>query len=313
MNDLQSLHAALSQDDPSQDVADRSRHRLQNRIAGGPASSHRRTRWLAVGTGLTVTAAAAAVAISVLPGSPPAGGNNPPVSTDNAAPTKTVTAQQVLLAAATAAEKAPEGAGDYWHVKVTITRADGTVDPADTWDYWTGLDGRTWWGGLKSQNKAWPTIEEPQSHPFDMYGVGLTVEQLSTLPTDPEALKTWILEAIRNGDARSSAGPLRDNPEFLAQAQFDSLFMLVSTLPASPEVRAAAFRAIATYPDVQSLGEVQGGQGLLLPGGQRFVVDTATGQVTGASRFVTPEGGIYSVPEPDSAEITTEWTDTLPR
>jgi hypothetical protein len=311
MNDLQSLHAALTQDDPSQDVADRSRHRLQNRIAGGPVA-HRRTRWLAVGTGLTVTAAAAAVAISVLPGSPPAG-NNPPVSTDNAAPTKTVTAQQVLLAAATAAEKAPVGSGDYWHVKVTITRTDGTVGPADTWDYWTGLDGRMWWGHLKTQHKASPTIAEPRPHPFDMYGVGLTVEQLRTLPTDPEALKTWIIEAIRNGDARSSAGPLRDNPELLAQAQFDSLFMLVSTLPAAPEVRAAAFRAIATYPDVQSLGPVPGGEGLLLPGGQRFVVDTATGQVTGASRFVTPEGGIYSVPEADgSARITAEWTDTLP-
>lgn len=312
MNDLQSLHAALAQDDPSQDVIDHSRHRLQNRINGGPGP-RRQTRWLAVGSGFTVTVAAAAVAFSVLPaGSPPASNNNPPASTDKAAPTKTVTAQQVLLAAATAAEQAPASSGDYWHVKVTIVRADGTVNPADTWDYWTGLDGRTWAGGLKTENKAWPMIEEPQSHPFDLFGAHLTLEQLHALPTDPEALKTWLLEAIRSGDARTSAGPLRDNPEFLAQAQFDSLFMLVSTLPATPEVRAAAFRAIATYPDVQSLGAVPGGQGLRLPEGGRFVVDTDTGQVTGASRFVTPEGAVYGVPEPDSATLSAEWTDTLP-
>ncbi|HEX6360209.1 CU044_5270 family protein [Actinophytocola sp.] len=311
MNDLQSLHAALAEPDPCQDVIDHSRHRLQNRINGGPGP-RRHTRWLAVGTGITVTAAAAAVAIAVLPGGQPAGTDNPTVSADNAAPTKTVTAQQVLLAAATAAAKAPEGSGEYWHVKVTIVRADGPVDPADTWDYWTGRDGRTWFGGLKTDGKAMPGIGEPRQYPFDMYGAGLTLEQLRALPTEPEALKTWIIEAIRNGDGRSSAGPLRDTPELLAEAQFDSLFMLVSTLPAPPEVRAAAFRAIATFPDVQSLGEVPGGQGLLLPGGQRFVVDTATGQVTGASRFVTPEGAIYSVDETGSAEITTEWTDTLP-
>jgi hypothetical protein len=89
--------------------------------------------------------------------------------------------------------------------------------------------------------------------------------------------------------------------------------MLVSTLPSPPEVRAAAFRALATYPDVQSLGEVPGGQGLLLPGDKRFVVDMATGQVTGASSFVTPDGGTYTVADPDSAKITTEWTDTLPQ
>jgi hypothetical protein len=189
MNDLQSLHAALAQDDPSQDVTDRSRHRLQNRINGGPAS-RTRTRWLAVGTGLTVTAAAAAVAITVLPADSQSGDDNPPVSTDNAAPTKTVTAQQVLLAAATAAEQTPEGSGTYWHVNVTITRADGTVDPADTWDYWTALDGRTWSGGLKTDGKALPSVETRQ-HPFDLYGAGLTLEQLRNLPTDPEALKTW--------------------------------------------------------------------------------------------------------------------------
>jgi hypothetical protein len=305
MNDLQSLHAALAQDDPSQDVADRSRHRLQNRIAGGPGP-RRRTNWLAVGTGVTAAAAAAAVAISVLPGSPPAG--NPSANTGDAAPTRTVTAQQVLLAAATAAEQTTEGSGDYWNVHVNSSNGDGTTD---VWDYWTGMDGQTWYADRKSDGKALP-LGDQAPKPFDLFGVGLTLEELRALPTDPEALKTWVHDTIANGPASSSAGPLRDTPKLLAQAQFDSLLMLVSTLPAPPEVRAAAFRALATYPDVQSLGDVPGGQGLVLPGGERFVVDSSTGQVTRTSSLAM-NGATYSVPEPGSIEVITGWTDTLPR
>jgi hypothetical protein len=84
----------------------------------------------------------------------------------------------------------------------------------------------------------------------------------------------------------------------------------VSTLPAPPAVRAAAFRAIATYPGVRVLGAVPGGQGLLLPGEVRLVVDPATGRVNGTSRYVA--GGQYTVAAPDTAKIVAEWTDVLP-
>ena len=43
MNDLQTLRAALTPDEPDQDVVDRSRHRLQNRIHGGRSSSSHAT------------------------------------------------------------------------------------------------------------------------------------------------------------------------------------------------------------------------------------------------------------------------------
>jgi hypothetical protein len=304
MNDLQSLHAALAQDDPSQDVVDRSRHRLQNRITGGGPDLRRRTRWLAVGIGFTATAAAAAVAIAVLP----TGNAGHP---DNGAQPRTGTGQEVLLAAATAAERAPETSGQYWHVKVTTSGPDRETD---TWHYYTGLDGRTWFAGAKTGGKAVESVASRQSQtPFDLFGAHLTLEQLRALPTDPAALKAWLRDAIANGDGRSSAGPLRDTPELFEQAQFDSLISLVSTLPAPPRVRAAAFRALASYPGVRSLGDVPGGQGLLLPGDQRFVVDTATGRVTGASMFVTPDGGIAGVDKPGSAALTAEWTNTLPQ
>ncbi|MER6790344.1 hypothetical protein ABT262_00270, partial [Amycolatopsis mediterranei] len=67
MNDLQTLRAALVPGDPAQDVVDRSRHRLQNRMLTGP---RRRVRPLALGAGLVTTAAAAAVVVATLPGAP---------------------------------------------------------------------------------------------------------------------------------------------------------------------------------------------------------------------------------------------------
>jgi len=302
MNDLRTLHAALDQDDPPQDVVDRSRRRLQNRITGGAASG-KRTRWLVVGTGLTVAAAAAAVAISVVPGAP---ADSPQKQASTGASTKTVTGQEILLAAATAAEQTPEGSGAYWHVKVT---EEGEGRSAYGWESWTKPTGETWIRSAKSSGQVTQVATEP--NPFSLYGATLTLDGLRDLPTDPAALAAWLTEAIKNGDGRTSGGPFRDNPEMLEQATFDSLVSLVSTVPAPPAVRAAAFRAIAAYPGVKPLGAVPGGQGLLLPGDQRLVVDPATGLVNKTSTYVI-DGGVYSIPEPGSASITAEWTDTLP-
>lgn len=304
MNDLQTLHAALTGDEPSQDVVDRSRHRLQNRINGGRRAFPKRTAWLAVGTGLTVAVAAAAVAISVVPS-----GSSPDTSTSSQATTKTktVTGQEILLAAATAAEQAPDSSGTYWHLKVTYQRGGHTEDGYETW---TKPNGETWSRSAKSGGKV-VSLALVNSHPFDLFGAGMTLEQLRALPTDPAALQAWIAEAITNGAGRTSAGPLKDVPELFEQAKFDSLVSLVSTLPAPPEVRAAAFRALAAYPGVKNLGPVSGGQALELPSGKRFVVDPATGQLTGTSTYVL-DGGTVTMADGDSATITGEWTDTLP-
>lgn len=307
MNDLQTLHAALAKDDPAQDVVDRSRHRLQNRINGGPASG-KRARWLVVGTGLTVAAAAAAVAVSVVPGAP---ADSPPKQASTgtkqgSTTTKTVTGQDILLAAATAAEQTPDGTGTYWHVTVT---EEGTGQSASGWESWTTATGETWIRSAKSHGQVTRIAADP--NPFSLFGADLTLDALRDLPTEPAALQAWLTDAIKNGDGRSSAGPFRDNPDLLKRATFDSLLSLVSTVPAPPAVRAAAFRAIAAYPEVKNLGAVPGGQGLLLPGDERLVVDPATGRVNKTSTYVI-DGGEYSIPEPGSASITAEWTDTLP-
>ncbi|MFC3454396.1 CU044_5270 family protein [Amycolatopsis speibonae] len=290
MNDLQTLRAALAPDEPSREVVDRSRHRLQNRIHGGRAS-RRRTGWLVTGAAIA-TAAAAAVAIAAMPAAPV-----------DAPPVRTVSGQEILLAAATAAERSPEGSGTYWHVKV-----DGAA-ASSGYEYWIKPDGQSWMRGVKTGGKVTP-MKKPSAAPFSMAAVDLTLEQLRALPTDPVALKAWIAEALKRSDARTSAGPLTASDR--EKAAFQALISLVSTLPAKPEVRATAFRMIAGYPGVQNLGTVPGGQGLLLPEGERLVVDPETGRVNGTSVFITLDGAVYKVADPAGARVDAEWTKTLP-
>ncbi|WP_020642652.1 CU044_5270 family protein [Amycolatopsis balhimycina] len=290
MNDLQTLRAALIPAEPAQDVVDRSRHRLQNRMLAVP---RRRVRPLAIGAGLVAAAAAAAVVVATLPGAPA-----PAPQPQAVAPV--VTGQQVLLAAATVAERAPAGTGTYWHVR---TKVDNSA-----WEYWTKADGKVWFRGEKSQGRVVP-LALPM--PFRLVAADVTLDQLLALPTEPTTLRDWIANALEHSDARTSAGPLTASDREVALLQ--SLVSLVSTLPAPPAVRAAAFRAIAAYPGVRALGAVPGGQGLLLPGDDRLVVDPATGRVNGTSVLVTGDGAMMHGAEPGSITVSAEWTDRLPK
>lgn len=305
-DDLQTLRAALLPDEPADDVIDGSRHRLQNRING--LATRRRNRWLAVGSGLTVTAAAAAVVISVVPGAPVEGPAKPP---HTSAPAKPLTGQQVLLAAATVTEREPDETGTYWYVKETTEHPD-LPEGADVYETWTRPDGVQWWRGLKSSGQL---VKDPVRirNPFSLPGAELTLDRLRALPADPKKLKAAIVSAIRHGDIRNSAGPIANQPKAVANFTLYSFMSLVSTLPAPPAVRAAAFRAIAEYPGVRGLGPVPGGQGLLLPEGVRLVVDPETGRVNGTSVIVSMDGAEhYPGDENGSISITAGWTDALP-
>jgi hypothetical protein len=289
MNDLQTLRAALTSDEPTQDVVDRSRHRLQNRMLGVP---RRRVRPFALGAGLVAAAAAAAVVVATLPGTP---AQAPPQAV---APV--VTGQEVLLAAATVAAKAPSDTGTYWHVT--------TKTGQDQYEYWTTADGHQWIRGAKSGGRV-QRLDSPI--PYRLAAVDVTLDQIRALPTEPTALRDWIADVLAHSEAKTSAGPLtaRDRE----QALLRSLVSLVSALPAPPAVRAAAFRAIAAYPGVRALGSVPGGQGLLLPGDDRLVVDPATGRVNGTSTSVTADGALYYWADPGGASISGEWTNSLPK
>lgn len=289
MNDLQTLRAALAPSEAPQDVVDRSRHRLQNRMLAAP---RRRVRPLALGAGLVAAAAAAAVVVATLPGAPA-----PAPQPQAAAPV--VTGRQILLAAATVAEHAPAGTGKYWHVK---TASDNLV-----YENWYTADGHMWFRGEKSGGRVMPLGVSP----LQLAGTTVTFEQLRTLPTDPAALRDWLVDAIAHSDARTSAGPLTASER--ERELLLSTVSLVSTLPAPPAVRAAAFRMIAAYPGVKDLGPVPGGQGFLLPGDYRLVVDPATARINHTSMFVTADGAIYGASGPEGAQVSSEWTDSLPK
>jgi hypothetical protein len=275
-------------------------------------SSKRRLVLLA--SALTAAAAAAAVVVvgtSDVGGSE--GGSVPPAAGSVPSAVTEVSGQQILLAAATTAARTPEGSGTYWHVKV-VSASSKTSKPSQ-WETWTQRDGEAWFRGEKTNGDL---VKMPSSTPFRLGGVEVSLKQLQELPTTPDALKAWIANAVKNGGVKTSAGPLNANQQ--EQFVFEGLISLVSQLPAPPSVRAAAFQAIAAYPNVTSLGAVKGGQGLLISFGEgksaRLVVDPATSQIRESNFFVPADGGEIWAAD-DSAglgfTLVAEWTNLAPK
>lgn len=273
MTDLETLRTALLPDEPAQDVVDRSRHRLQNRMLG---ARRRRVRPFVVGAGLV--AAAAAVVVATLPATPA------PPPPQAVAPTETGPA--VLLAAAKVAERAQVGTGKYWHSTTKVGK--------ETWEYWTTTDGQEWYRGANTHGKAEPT---PRSRPYRLIGTEVTLSQILALPTEPSALRNWLENGLK---------ALPENERGIAVLQ--SLITLVSTVPSPPAVRAAAFRAIAADPGVHALDD----RTVELPGGGRLVVDAATGQVDSSSVFLGADGKPATNANGDTYAVSAEWTDDLP-
>jgi hypothetical protein len=266
-------------------------------------SPMRRPAFLA--SALTAVAAAAVAAVVIGTGGSgiSGGGQAPPATTSLSGP-------QILLAAATTAERAPEASGTYWYLKVV---SKGGTDSGNQWETWTQPGGQTWFRGERKTGGK--VVEITQPTPFRLGGPEVSFEQLQKLPTDPDALKAWIADSIKHSDVRTSAG--KPDAKMQAQFVFDGLISLVSELPAPPKVRAAAFRAIASYPNVESLGAVEGGQGLLITFEDgtpaRLVVDPATSQIRETNFFVTADGSSASAGNGGSFTIVAEWTNSLPK
>ncbi|BCY07578.1 hypothetical protein L3i22_026660 [Actinoplanes sp. L3-i22] len=143
----------------------------------------------------------------------------------------------------------------------------------------------------------------------DVYAVGgktASVPYLEALPTEPEALRAALLKNF----AVDGPGDLPDDPE---QWLLVVASGLITDIPVSGPVRAAAFRLIATLPGVRSLGEVadrhgRRGQGFAYArttrsGGEieyRFVIDEATGRALGHEAVVLQPGGINARQAPGS-------------
>ncbi|WP_066941412.1 CU044_5270 family protein [Microtetraspora fusca] len=282
MDDLNALATLLAKPEPSTEAISRSRGRLQDRMRG---RARRRNGWLMPALSLAA-AAAAAVAVLATGVTAPAGA---PAS-----------GKEILLMAAASAERTPQGSGTYWHVKRWWPNLGEDMES------WTTRDGRRWTTGESDRT---PGVVVSDSTSFMLKGAKVDFEDLESLPTDPETLKARIAE-LQGRDSDMAASEQRGDPT-------RTLVALISELPAPPEVRSAAFRALAAMPGVESAGAVAGGQELLFPdpdGGPeiKLVVDPETAQVTRTNYLQTNDGGVIWSGR-DFISVTADWTDQPPQ
>jgi hypothetical protein len=153
-------------------------------------------------------------------------------------------------------------------------------------------------------SRRWIPIS-PRQNAALAHGAGqMTFGQLQRLPAGPAELKAWLLGYQRTYTRRTGL----PDPEPVTLIQ--SLIELVALAPAPPQARAAAFRVMATLPDVTSLGPVHGGQGLRisLSAGQHaaLVVDPSTSQTRAA---LTVADGARTV---SSVSVNARWVSRLP-
>lgn len=132
-------------------------------------------------------------------------------------------------------------------------------------------------------------------------GLKPTLVELRNLPADPGSLKARLLGSY---DPRLATG----REAWLAEA----LVRLVTSTPASPGTRAAAYLLLAKAPGVTVLDGVTApfgldGVALRLSGGTRIVIDRTTGELVGV-QWESPDGTPYSTDIVRKAG----WTDVRP-
>ncbi|MEV0422803.1 CU044_5270 family protein [Streptosporangium canum] len=316
---------------------------LREAIMATQARPHRAARrlpWRAGAIGLAAVAAGAAVFL----------GQVAPTAVPSPTPTSGGTAlsgTSILLAAAAKAEAAPDGA--YWHLKELHTKQllwpyseNGItyrLETSELSERWAAKDGRTWAGfrdlaARPLDMEAWrrdgsPTewakgkdpgppfstspgeamfFQNKKKHSLYWSAMPMTLKEIEALPADPEALKKRAIEAIRRDNG---VGPEEDGlPRTLAD--------LLYALPASPQVRSAAYQALATLPAVRVEGPTTDPRGrpgiavtFLVQGGRtpqiRLIIDPDTSKVLAVEGIVMPDGDSQV-----NVVLESGWTDTKP-
>ncbi|MFI6903849.1 CU044_5270 family protein [Nonomuraea sp. NPDC050394] len=295
------------------------------------AGARRRFPWKFGLAALAVATGAVVVAPGMLPAEP---GKAP-----------TVLGQPVLLAAAAQAEKAPDGR--YWHVKQKFTMrwakeygkpgSRYRLETSSIYETWTDKKGQTWHGSIRlpvrpTDEAAWKENGSPTSWGFPrpdkptlLKGKGprtfyiaegrVSFAELEKLPTDPRQLTTWMNERLLANLNRPAAG---QPPANITRVEDGSTAaMLVSLLyqfPVSPDVRAAAYRALAGMPTVKIV-EGAGNEGTTIgfllqegrPTQARVIIDPETSMVKSYQITGMPGKG-------DRIEtiLASGWTDEKP-
>ncbi|MFF4195562.1 CU044_5270 family protein [Nonomuraea sp. NPDC001831] len=287
MNDLDEIATLLGEPEPSAGAVARGRERLRRRARSGRA--RRRMGWFVAGAALAAAAGSAA-AVVFTAGAPVNDGAS-------------VTGKEVLLMAAVTAERTPQGSGTYWHVT-----HKGFETGSAPMESWTRRDGRRWTRGMEDGPPD-AVVPAPAARTLSLKGAEVSFEELEGLPTDPEALKAWIV-ARKGEEANMSASEIRGDPTL-------TLLALITDLPTPTAVRSAAFRALAATPGLVDVGAVEGGRHLRFPdpdGGEddlELVVDPDKARVVRADLVILDDGSIAF--NAGFFSVDTEWTDRLPR
>ncbi|MFE0156473.1 CU044_5270 family protein [Nonomuraea sp. NPDC059007] len=339
MSDIDNLVRAI---DPAPHAPDQGpgARELRAAIMATQARPHRKVRrlpWRAGAIGLAAAAAAAAVFVGQVSftasPSPTPGGTS-------------LSGTSILLAAAAKARAAPEGA--YWRLKELYVGSAGPygqngntyrLETSYLSERWVAKNGRGWigrrqlavrpldldawrrdgspaeWemgkdGGVYSTSPGEGTLTRLKGEQRLYWSARpMTLKEIGALPADPEALKNRAAEAILRD--RDFAGSVEDGlPPTLAA--------LLYQLPASPQVRGAAYQALATLPAVRVEGRttdprgrpgvsvtfpIQRGQ----PTRGRLIIDPDTSKVLAYEVTGLPKKG-------GRVEVVLEsgWTDTRP-
>jgi hypothetical protein len=317
MNALRQMRTTLAQEEHPDRLA------LRTSWRPGPAPRRRRRGWMIPLVSVAATAAAAVTAIAVLA----SGGTG-----DSVVPRQggqNTARGNVLLAAASNAEKAPTGR--YWHTETVTGTIYGvgksaadhyTVDSRQRNIAWVGPGGKgrsvivmeagrpvtpqdmTKWrqaGSPKMVRVPNPDGPEPAAvfmqalpstrrvwRPFDAEYFGLTAGKVAKLPTDAKALENALL-SLRGDWHAYSSDPGREPIRALRGAErtralSDVAGTLLSQAPAPPQVRAAAFRMLATLPGVRTEGTAADPMG-------------RTGRVISLPLETTVPLGLYTAPK----------------
>jgi hypothetical protein len=368
MDELSMVHRLLAESPPHPHVVAKGRERLFGPPARGTRAIRRAAFRSAVGLGLTGVAAAAALVVATLvPGAGTSPGSGDPANTDVSA------RKVLLAAATRAESARTSGtywhvrsmSRTTWPRKLGHGDNRYAVEHLSVNENWTKRNGQTWWGERKwvrpktpEDEAAWRRDGSPSKwcrgntdteppQPICLHtapgtssltrvgddtfvvseGRELTFAQLQRLPEDPDALRDWVVDAAKDDlDPSVSADILDHNvAEVLAKLLVD--------VPAPPDVRAAAYRALADMPNVESTGPTRDelgrvGIGILIDAGGRAVIFVRgaggpykAGKLTlkliidpDTSHVLARQANVGSSSDPVSGTLILEvgWTDEKP-
>jgi hypothetical protein len=156
-------------------------------------------------------------------------------------------------------------------------------------------------------------------------GRNVTMKDLRGLPDDPKRLKASLLKWYGGHDTESDSVPMASD-DWLQRVAGG----MITDMPVSARVRAAAFRMLAGLKSVKAVGPVKDAEGR--PGTalisvektsngvlqHRLIIDEAKGEALGSEVVILKPGGVNALLPAgttlaSTSIVGTEWTNATPR